>query len=33
VVQQRITVHEPVRLDVDGAKGATGVIAWRFDAI
>jgi hypothetical protein len=33
VVQQRITVHKPVRIDVDGTKGATGVIAWRIDAI
>jgi hypothetical protein len=33
VVQQRITVHKPVRVDVDGAKGATGVIAWRIDAV
>lgn len=33
VVQQRITVHKPVRIDVDGAKGSTGVIAWRIDAI
>ncbi|MFI5799847.1 hypothetical protein [Streptomyces sp. NPDC051677] len=33
VVQQRITVHEPIRVDVDGAKGSTGVIAWQIDAI
>jgi hypothetical protein len=33
VVQQRITVHKPVRIDVDGTKGSTGVIAWRIDAI
>ncbi|MCX4455056.1 hypothetical protein OOK58_23830 [Streptomyces sp. NBC_01728] len=33
VVQQRITVHKPVRIDVDGTKGATGVIAWRIDAV
>ncbi|WP_329218861.1 hypothetical protein OG352_20895 [Streptomyces sp. NBC_01485] len=33
VVQQRITVHKSVRIDIDGAKGSTGVIAWRIDAI
>ncbi|MER5600075.1 hypothetical protein [Streptomyces sp. NPDC002265] len=33
VVQQRITVHPPVRVDVDGTKGSTGVIAWRIDAL
>ncbi|MET8245991.1 hypothetical protein ABZV31_17160 [Streptomyces sp. NPDC005202] len=33
VVQQRITVHKPIRIDVDGAKGSTGVIAWRIDAL
>lgn len=33
VVQQRITVHKPVRIDVDGIKGSTGVIAWQIDAI
>jgi hypothetical protein len=33
VVQQRITAHKPVRVDVDGAKGSTGVLAWRIDAI
>lgn len=32
VVQQRITAHKlPVRIDVDGAKGSTGVIAWQID--
>jgi hypothetical protein len=31
VVQQRITVHKPVRIDVDGTTGSTGVIAWRID--
>ncbi|MGW7238681.1 hypothetical protein [Streptomyces sp. NPDC054804] len=32
VVQQRITVHKlPVRIDVEGAKGSTGVIAWQID--
>ncbi|MGJ5759930.1 hypothetical protein [Streptomyces galbus] len=33
VVQQRITAHEPIRIDVDGTKGSTGVIAWQIDAI
>jgi hypothetical protein len=34
VVQQRITAHKmPVRIDVDGAKGSTGVIAWRIDTV
>ncbi|WP_371646110.1 hypothetical protein [Streptomyces mirabilis] len=33
VVRQRITAHRPVRVDVDGAKGSTGVLAWRIDAI
>ncbi|MFF1447484.1 hypothetical protein ACFVYF_04895 [Streptomyces sp. NPDC058274] len=33
LVQQRITGHGPVRINVDGAKGATGVIAWRVDAV
>ncbi|MFE2835469.1 hypothetical protein ACFXI6_31355 [Streptomyces mirabilis] len=32
MVQQRITAHKPVRVDVDGAKGSTGVLAWRIDA-
>lgn len=32
VVQQRITVREPVRIDVDGATGSTGVIAWQIDS-
>jgi hypothetical protein len=32
VVQQRITAQElPVRIDVDGAEGSTGVIAWQID--
>ncbi|MGV9344437.1 hypothetical protein ACWDSD_06415 [Streptomyces spiralis] len=32
VVQQRISAHKlPVRIDVDGAKGSTGVIAWQID--
>ncbi|WP_328481343.1 hypothetical protein OHS71_23565 [Streptomyces sp. NBC_00377] len=33
VVQQRITGHKPVRIDVDSAKASTGVIAWQIDAI
>ncbi|MGW5047669.1 hypothetical protein [Streptomyces griseoluteus] len=33
VVQQRVTVHDHVRIDVDGAKGSTGVIAWQLDTI
>ncbi|MEU9213854.1 hypothetical protein AB0D27_39665 [Streptomyces sp. NPDC048415] len=33
VMQQRITVHKSVHIDVDGAKGSTGVIAWQIDAI
>ncbi|MDF3297892.1 hypothetical protein [Streptomyces tropicalis] len=33
VVQQRITARDHVRIDVDGAKGSTGVIAWQIDTI
>ncbi|MEH0424531.1 hypothetical protein [Streptomyces sp. B21-083] len=33
VVQQRITVDKLVRINVNGAKGATGVIAWQIDAL
>ncbi|WP_250399488.1 hypothetical protein [Streptomyces cellostaticus] len=33
VVQQRITADRLVRINVDGAKGATGVIAWQIDAL
>ncbi|MGV9249777.1 hypothetical protein [Streptomyces sp. NPDC003710] len=34
VVEQRITAHKlPVRIDVDGAKGSTGVIAWQIDTV
>ncbi|MFD6554450.1 hypothetical protein [Streptomyces sp. NPDC058398] len=33
VVQQRITTHKQVHIDVDGAKGSTGMIAWQIDAI
>ena len=30
VVQQRITEDGPIRIDVDGGTGATGVIAWQI---
>jgi hypothetical protein len=33
VVQQRITGHRQLRLDVDAAKRATGVIAWQIVTI
>ncbi|GAA3078735.1 hypothetical protein GCM10010448_70400 [Streptomyces glomeratus] len=33
LVQRRITGDGPVRINVDGARGATGVIAWQVDAI
>ncbi|MFE5890777.1 hypothetical protein ACFQ6E_17800 [Streptomyces sp. NPDC056462] len=33
VVQQRITADKLVRINVEGAKGATGVIAWQIDAL
>lgn len=33
VVQQRVTVDKLVRINVVGAKGATGVIAWHIDAL
>ncbi|WAZ22754.1 hypothetical protein STRCI_004045 [Streptomyces cinnabarinus] len=33
VVQQRITGDELVRINVAGAKGSTGVIAWQIDAL
>ncbi|MFG2307419.1 hypothetical protein ACGFS9_01830 [Streptomyces sp. NPDC048566] len=33
VVQQRISADRPIHIDVDGATGATGVIAWRIDAL
>jgi hypothetical protein len=33
VVQQRITADKLVRINVNGAKGATGVIAWQIDAL
>ncbi|MFF3512209.1 hypothetical protein [Streptomyces sp. NPDC002573] len=28
VVRRRITSHGPLRIDVDGVKGSTGVVAW-----
>jgi hypothetical protein len=33
VVRQRITGRQALHIDVDGAKGSTGVIAWRVDAL
>ncbi|MFF9085097.1 hypothetical protein ACF1BE_01465 [Streptomyces sp. NPDC014991] len=33
VVQQRITADKPVRIDVDGTRGSTGVIAWQINAV
>lgn len=33
VVQQRITAPKSIRIDVDGAEGATGVIAWQIDVV
>ncbi|MFF4257587.1 hypothetical protein ACFY1L_41015 [Streptomyces sp. NPDC001663] len=33
LTQQRITGDRSVRIDVDAAKGATGVVAWQIDAI
>ena len=33
VVQQRITVDRPVRIDIDGDAGATGMIAWQIDKV
>ncbi|MEV8088755.1 hypothetical protein [Streptomyces nigra] len=32
-VRQRLTGGELVRIDVAGARGATGVIAWQIDAV
>ncbi|MFQ6143966.1 hypothetical protein ACLMNJ_12915 [Streptomyces seoulensis] len=32
VVRQRITADGPVRIDVDGTGGSSGVVAWRIDA-
>ncbi|MFF9779273.1 hypothetical protein ACF1HJ_37225 [Streptomyces sp. NPDC013978] len=33
VAQQRLTVSEPLRIDVDGGKGSTGMIAWQIDTV
>ncbi|MFF9817729.1 hypothetical protein [Streptomyces sp. NPDC014006] len=33
VVQQRITAQMPLRVDLDAAPGATGVVAWQIDAM
>jgi hypothetical protein len=33
VIQQRITGSGPVRINVDAAKGATGMIAWQIDSM
>ncbi|WP_238431327.1 hypothetical protein [Streptomyces cavernae] len=33
VVQQRITAAKALRIDVDGSKGSTGVIAWQIDTV
>jgi hypothetical protein len=33
LTQQRITGDGSVRINVDAAKGATGVVAWQIDAI
>ncbi|MFJ5779944.1 hypothetical protein [Streptomyces sp. NPDC093094] len=33
VVQQRITADGPLRIDVDGRAGATGMVAWEIDEI
>ncbi|WP_345667864.1 hypothetical protein [Streptomyces similanensis] len=33
VIQQRITAEGPVPIDVDGATGSTGVIAWQIEAV
>lgn len=33
VVQQRITADKLVRINVDGSRGATGVVAWQIDAL
>ncbi|MFG3015534.1 hypothetical protein ACGFZB_34855 [Streptomyces cinerochromogenes] len=33
VVQQRITADKPVRIDVDGTRGSTGMIAWQINAL
>ncbi|MEU1709407.1 hypothetical protein ABZ478_29275 [Streptomyces sp. NPDC005706] len=33
VIQQRITADEPVRINADGTRGSTGVIAWQINAL
>ena len=33
VVQQRIAARTALRIDVHGAKGSTGVIAWQIDTV
>lgn len=33
VLQQRITADKPVRIDIDGNAGATGMIAWQIDKV
>lgn len=33
VVQQRITAGKALRMDVEGTKGSTGVIAWQIDTV
>ncbi|MDX2781116.1 hypothetical protein PV379_28015 [Streptomyces caniscabiei] len=33
VAQQRLTGSERLRIDVDGGKGATGMIAWQIDSV
>lgn len=33
VVRQRIAGNGPIRIDVDGGTGATGVIAWQIDKV
>ncbi|MGW4733397.1 hypothetical protein ACWEQC_30250 [Streptomyces shenzhenensis] len=33
MIQRRITVDKPVRIDVNGTEGSSGVVAWQIDAI
>jgi hypothetical protein len=33
VRRQRITADAPIRIDVDGVAGATGMIAWQIDEV
>ncbi|MBD9724807.1 hypothetical protein [Streptomyces caniscabiei] len=33
VAQQRLTGSERLRIEVDGGKGATGMIAWQIDTV